>query len=379
MTIGKLRLILIIIMVLVCFLAVGIGFITYFFSTINHSSPSPTPSPPTPSPTPSPSPSPSPSSFSVKITDIYGFFLEDLEDDSRSVYGCYELGENPNIDTSDETNYIITLDITYYPAEVAGPNGPPPSPPQAQIGMTSGALPSPSLRTNVQAEINVNPNDNISDQPLSVTLYGYDVDLIRYSLNDGVLTINYNLEMSDKSVSGNNFPFFDTSTMVAQFATAPDCGYIYDASMCTCGVKAIDNSYPGFVLLTLTISYTLTFPLPDATPVQGNDDYQVLIFSAFIDSSVQELSIFYGYPTIPGDTGPPNMGISFSITLSKTDDSKTITFGNKILIELSPLTPDPTQVCPSSRMVSSESNTRRRKTLRSSFSVQESAPACDLC
>ena len=48
-------------------------------------------------------------------------------------------------------------------------------------------------------------------------------------------------------------------------------------------------------------------------------------------------------------------------------------------VELSPLTPDPTQVCPSSRMVSSESNTRRRKTLRSSFSVQESAPACDLC
>ena len=370
--------------ILLLFIVITAGFgVAMYFATKAFQTSSTPPSPPTPTPTPTPSPpTPSPpSSFSVQIPALYGFFLEFYDTSTgNTVYGCYQIGKDPPVDIIDDKNYKITLTIQYYEALFQLPTSPDidiPPPAQPPIG-TVVPIAWPPVYTKLTAEIDVDPADSFPDNHLSITIQGLEIVLIRYSLKNGVLTINYNKDLSEKYAIGNenDFPTFDTSTMIQQSATDPDTDFTFDKNMCTCTVKAINNKVPGFVLMTLTVATTAQEI--NNPPEELVDDYQILLCSALIDSSVQEIIIYY-YLSIYLTPVTRVEGTLFSITLSKKDDSDTITFGNSISSEM--LTANSIlDASPYSLKGCAEGTIRSKHTLQSSSpNLKSDNPACDLC
>ena len=307
-----------------------------------------------------------------------------------AVYGCYQIGKDPPVDKSHATNYKITLDIQYYEVLFQLPTSPDtyiPPPAQPTIG-TVVPVAWPPVYTNLKAEIDVDPTDSFSDHHLSITIQGFEIVLIHYSLANGVLTINYNKDLSKTYAIGNenDFPTFDTSTMIHQSATDPDADFTIDKNMCTCAVKAIDNKVPGFVLMTLTVATTAQER--NNPPEELVDDYQILLCSALIDSSVQEIIIYYYVSVQQAVEGAECT--SFSITLSKENDSDTITFGNNISYMW--LSQNyihkyeyqyPNSILDASHYCltgCTEGTIRSKHTLRSSPPILNSEnPSCDLC
>ena len=229
MAIQKLRLTFLILML--CILTAGITFVIYIFSTKFDSSLSPSPPPSPPSPTPPPP-------FSVEIPAFSGVFMEKFDPDytpenrllfTVSTYGNYLIME-PQVDKSSITNYKITLNIRYYqiplcmlmepecfedsvPLKYPGaccksPIFPPT--PNVQIGSSVENTDSMQQITTfypqwdwpppyklLQAVIQVDPTETLSDQKLSVKDGDVDIDLLHYSLQNGVLTIEYNLDLHE--------------------------------------------------------------------------------------------------------------------------------------------------------------------------------------
>ena len=277
------------------------------------------------------SPTPTPTDFSVAIPGLYSFFLESYDTTSgESVYVCYQIIGEPDIDKSVSNNYKITLNMKYYKAIFDYPEPtviyalPRIIPKDPPIGTV---LPKwPPAPDSFSVEIDVDPKDHFPDNHLTVNIEGKDIVLLRYSLNAGLLTISYNKDLSNKFAIGNEFPTFDTSTITQQSVTHPDTDITSHMSLCTCSYKDIKYDVPGFISLTLTVALTLQPIYQDL--IKLVKDYPIVLCSALIDSSVQEivLVIYDSLGTI--STGFED--IAFRITLTKKDDSDIITFGNDI-------------------------------------------------
>ena len=406
MAIQKLRLILLITMVSI--LTAGIGFVIYFFTTKfdSSSSPSPPPSPPSPP-------------FSVEIPAFSGVFMEKLDPNyapentllyTVSTYGNYLITE-PQVDKSSITNYKITLDIRYYqiplymlmdpecfeddvPLEYPGaccksPIFPPT--PNVQLGSSVEITDSmkqvtsfypqwdwaPSY-TPLQAVIQVDPTETLSDQKLSVKNGDADIDLLRYSLENGVLTVTYNLGLYDMSAAGTDFPTFDESMIMKQSYTDDSGDYTSNKNMCTCAYTDPNYDIPGFVLITLSIGITFTGITKSGQPPAPFDyvaDYKVLICSAFLDETLQTIPIttFFNNETAQGITGPLYELAVYCITVSKSGD--TILFGNQIIT--SPY--DSTCVNESGNNTITFANKFSTSASDLSFLKDDDNPACDLC
>ena len=406
MAIQKLRLTFLILML--CSLTAGISFVIYFFSAKFDSSSSPSP------------PSPPSPPFSVKIPALSGVFMEKFDPDytpnntllfTVSTYGNYWITEN-KVDTSSITNYKITLDIRYYQIPLYTLMDPecfeddvplkypgaccesPIFPPTANVQIGSSVENTDSMQQvttfypqwdwapsykPLQAVIQVDPTETLSDQKLSVKDGDVDIDLLRYSLQNGVLTIEYNLNLHEMSAAGTDFPKFDVSMITKQSYTDDSGKYTSNKNMCTCSYKDLNYEIPGFVLITLSIGITFTGITVSGQPASPFDyvaDYKVLICSAFLDDTLQSIPIhtFFNNETSQAITGPLYELAVYCITVSKND--ATIVFGNKII----------TSTYDSSTCaVESGNNTitfaNKFSTSASdlSFLKDDNNPACDLC
>ena len=237
---------------------------------------------------------------------------------------CYQIGKDPAVDKSDAKNYKITLDINYYQVVNA-----------AESAVWYDNWP-PNL-TKLSADIQVDPAATLSDTILSVN----NVDLILYSLDNGVLTIKYNPGIADvtKFVAANTFPTFDTTSMVQQSASAPDMDLTSNVNMCTCSVGTINYDCPGWALVPLTVAMTINRRnYPDFAKALH---YNVLVNAAFLNSSIQEVLIRYfsavEYETYVYPVLVKEETTRFLINLSKEDGKDTITYANKAVVENVPV------------------------------------------
>ena len=327
-----------------------------------------------------------------------------------STYGNYLIAE-PQVDKSSITNYKITLDIRYYqiplymavdpecstgdlPLEYPGAccKSPIfPSTPNVQIGSSVEITDSMKQITSfypqwgwaptytpLQAVIQVDPTETLTDQQLSVKNGDVDVDLLRYSLENGVLTVTYNLGLYDMSAAGTQFPTFDESMITKQSYTDDPGDYTSDKNMCTCSYKDLNYEIPGFVLITLSIGITfagITKSGQPPGPLEFVSDYKVLICSAFLDETLQSIPIhtFFNNETSQGITGPLYEVAVYCITLSRSGD--TILFGNKIITSPYDLT------CASESGNNTITFANKFSTSASdlSFLKDDDNPACDLC